>query len=316
LLQPAINLLNRATRDWHSDLYSLVAAAGLEIVTSCSLELVNPPAGYSALFPDGTAASTDTGFGSLLSTQCAVGSSNMIAYQKAVYRTIAQLQSAAGLTPSVQYGEFLWWYFAETGGGMAFYDAQTAAAAQAALGRPLRVFLTPNDDPTVNGSADATFLRDRLRDHVSALATDLRSAYPTVRCEVLWPYDVNYPSPLSSGLGGRLVNFINLPVEWQTPSSSGLDGIKVEALAFGATMRNLDLASQAIALFPNYGWPASSLRYLVPVFGIATPWPRELALVWAEGLPFANLWAIDHVCLYNLPVPEPGLERRSFTVSS
>ncbi len=40
-------------------------------------------------------------------------------YQKAVYRCIAGLQTAAGLTPCVQYGEFLWWYFGEdSGSGM------------------------------------------------------------------------------------------------------------------------------------------------------------------------------------------------------
>jgi hypothetical protein len=305
--------LNRAARDWHSDFFALCAARGREVTTSCSLELVNPPAGYAALFPDSTPATTATGFGSLISTQCAVGSSQMVAYQKTVYRNIAGLQTAAGLTPSVQFGEFLWWYFAGSS-GMAYYDSQTQAAALAALGRPLQVFLTPSDDPTVNSSADATFLRNRLRNHVAALATDLRSAYPTVRCEVLWPYDVNYPAALAGGLGGQLNRFVNLPVEWQTPSTSGLDRIKVEALAFGAILRNLDLAKQAIALFPSFGWPASAVRYLVPVFGTATPWPRELALVWAQGLPFANLWAIDHVCLLNLPVPEPGLERRAFAV--
>jgi hypothetical protein len=49
------------------------------------------------------------------------------------------------------------------------------------------------------------------------------------------------------------------------------------------------------------------------VFGSATPWNRELALVWGEGLPVANFWALDHFCLYNLEVPEPPLERRSVT---
>ncbi len=105
------------------------------------------------------------------------------------------MQSAAGLTPNVQYGEFLWWYFAGPNGGMAYYDDETMAAAQTALGRPLYIFNTPNDDPTVNGGADALFLRNRLRDYVSDLVSDLRSAYPTAACEVLWPYDVNYPAP-------------------------------------------------------------------------------------------------------------------------
>lgn len=308
--------LNQAVSDWHADFYAQSAAAQLTVVTSCSMELVNPPSGYCAAYPNGNAVSTATGFGNLNSTQCAVGASKLLAYHKAVYRQIAQLQSAAGLTPYVQYGEFLWWYFADpAGSGMAYYDPETTAAAQAALGRPLRTFMTPNDDPTVNNSADALFLRDRLRDHVAALAADIRSAYPTVRCEVLWPYDVNYPTPVG-GTGGQLNRYVNLPAEWQQQASSGLDSMKVEALSFATSLRNLDLSNQAIQLFPGFGWPLSALRYLVPVFGSADPWQRELALVWAAGIPLANLWALDHVCLFNLAVPEPNLERRSFVKTS
>jgi len=303
--------INRAVSDWHADFYAQCAAGNLAVVTSCSMELVNPPAGYTALFPNGSPVSTATGFGNLNSNQCAIGAANMLAYQKAVYRNIAQMQSAAGLTPSVQYGEFLWWYFADpSGSGMGYYDAETAAAALAALGRPLYTFMTPNDDPTVNSSADALFLRNRLRDYLSALEADIRSAFSTVKCELLWPYDVNYPTPVG-GLGGQLNRFVNLPVEWQQQSTSGLDTVKTEALAFATSLRDLDLAIQAVDLFPNFGWPLGSLRYLVPVFGIADPWERELALVWGAGLPFANLWALDHVCLYNLDVPERTLERRA-----
>ncbi len=378
--------INRATRDWHSDFYSQCASRTREVVTSISLELVNPPAGYAALFPDGTPVVTATGFGSLNSTQCAVGASAVLACQKAVYRCIAGLQAAAGLTPCVQYGEFLWWYFplanqipvgyaSETspisigtatphglatgnsvvvtgvlgntaangawtitatdtthftlngssgngtytgggtiaGGGMGYYDAQTMAAAQTALGRPLHVFNLPSDDPTVNGGADALFLRNRLRDHVSALVSDIRSAYANVICELLWPYDVNYPSEVGTpATGGQLNYYVNLPVEWQSQPTSGLDLVKVEALSFGSGYRNLDLAAQAIALFPTFGWPLGQLRYLVPVFGIACPWVRELGLALAAGITTNNLWAFDHVCLYNLNVPEGSLERRSF----
>ncbi len=308
--------LNRAARDWHADFYAQCAARGREVVTACSMELVNPPDGYVARFPDTarTAVATATGFGALVSNHCAIGSTKMLAYQKAVYRNLAQLQAAAGLTPNLQYGEFLWWYFAGSG-GMAFYDDETLAAAETALGRPLHVFSTPNDDPAVNGGADALFLRNRLRDHMAALVADIRSVYPAAQCEVLWPYDVNYPTPVPANapyLGGRLNRFINLPAEWQNKTTSGLDRMKVEALAFSSSMRSLDLAREAIELFPGFGWPTDSVRYLVPVFGVATPWHRELALAHGAGLRTNNLWAFDHICLFNLEVPERGLERRSF----
>jgi hypothetical protein len=292
----------------------------LEVVTAGSMELVNPPDGFVARFPDAarTAVSTATGFGSLESNHCAIGGARMLAYQKSVYRAISASQTAAGLIPSVQFGEFLWWYFAGPG-GMACYDDETLAAAETALGRPLHVFSNPDDDPSVNGGADAVFLRNRLRDHVAALVADLRSAYPSIRCEVLWPYDVNYPRPVPDGapyLGGRFNRFVNLPVEWQSKPASGLDRMKVEALAFSTGMRNLDLAAEAIGLFPGFGWPLDSLRYLVPVFGSAIPWNKELALAKGAGIPVNNLWAFDHVCLFNLDVPEKGLDRRSYVMNT
>jgi hypothetical protein len=307
--------LNRATRDWHSDLYAQCAARGREITTACSMELVNPPAGCAARYADldRTAVQTETGFGSLTSEHCAIGSSRMLEYQKKVYRALAALQSAAGLTPCLQYGEFLWWYFAGSG-GMAFYDDETMAAAVTALGRPLHVFATPDDDPAANAE-DALFLRNRLRDYLAALTTDLRSAWPAARLELLWPLDVNHqtPVPVSAPyLGGRLNRYINLPVEWQVKSTSGFDRIKTEALAFTTGLRDLNLASEAIHLFPDFGWPLDSLRYLVPVFGIAMPWHKEVALARGAGIPVINLWAWDHVCLYNITVPEQGLDRRSF----
>ena len=49
-----------------------------------------------------------------------------------------------------------------SGGGMAYYDAYTAQAALAALGRSLAAFYTQDDDPTINGSADTNFLAMRL----------------------------------------------------------------------------------------------------------------------------------------------------------
>ncbi|HKD05065.1 MAG TPA: hypothetical protein VKB79_04105 [Bryobacteraceae bacterium] len=314
--------LNHATRDWHADFYALCAARSREVTTACSMELVYPPAGYVARFPDAgrTPVSTATGFGSISSNHCAIGGSKILALQKAVYREIASLQANAGLTPSVQFGEFLWWYFAGPG-GMAFYDDETIAAAQSALGRPLHIFLTPDDDPSVNNGADAAFLRNRLRDHVAALIADLRSAYPTARCEVLWPYDVNHPTPVPTDapyLGGRLNYAVNLPAEWRTQPTSGLDRMKVEALAFGQSMRNLDLSSEAVNLFQGFGWPVSALRYLVPLSGsidgliAPVPWYRELALALGAGIATNNLWAFDHVCLFNLEVPEPALERRSW----
>lgn len=301
--------LTRSVMDWHSDFYAQCAQRSLEVTTAGSMELVLPPVGFAAIFPDAnqTPVTTDTGFGSLLSTQCAVGNTSVIAYQEQFYKTVADLQSGAGLNPSLQFGEFLWWFFpgpqATNPSGMAYYDPQTTAAAQTALGRPLHVFRTQNDDPSINNYADAMFLRNRLRDHVSALVTFIRGYYPNAKLEVLFPYDVNYPQPVDgSSVGGKLNNYVNLPVEWEQQSTSGLDRMKVEALQFSTQFRSLDLANQAINLMPNYGWPRSAVRYLVPLTGVLLflAWQTEVGLAFSAGLNAVNLWAFDHLNLYNL----------------
>jgi len=116
------NPLNYAIREWHADFFSLIAAAGLLITTSFSMELVNPPDmgispqqvtadnNWQARYADRSAVTTATGFSNLLSSQCAPVP-NLTAFQGAVYTAMAALQEAAGLTPWLQFGEFLWWYY-------------------------------------------------------------------------------------------------------------------------------------------------------------------------------------------------------------
>ena len=75
---------------------------------------------------------------------------------------MAAMLDAAALPIRLQFGEILWWFQANAS-GMAFYDTDTVAAALAAGINPLHTFLTPNDDRSVNGCADANFLRARLK---------------------------------------------------------------------------------------------------------------------------------------------------------
>ena len=79
----------------------------------------------------------------------------------------------------------------------------------------------------------------------------------------------------------------------------------MEALDFGAWSRNLDLAKTAIRLPLDLGWPKESVRYLVPVFRPYSAWEQEYLLAVSAGIPFINLWAFDHVCLYGLRIERP-----------
>lgn len=307
--------LNRGAREWHLDFYTECRLRGFTPMTAISMELVNPPEGFAALYPDGQPVITATGFGSLHSTHCSFNSA-VAAYQTAVLLDLANLAQQAGVTPRFQLGEFTWWYFtnhsaSNPAGGMAYYDAETAAGAQALLGRPLHVFLTPDDDPQVNGGADAEYLRARLRDYAEALMTAVRSAHPGTEFEVLFPYDVNYPSPAGPyQLGGRLNCRVNLPAEWRSKNACGFDTFKLEGLNFGAWSRNLNLVRQSLEFGASLDWPKSSLRAMVPVFRGGYPWHRELQYALDLGYGSASLWAFDHVCLYGLEL-RPKMGARS-----
>jgi hypothetical protein len=295
--------LNRGARDWHLDFFNECRLHNREITVACSMELVNPPEDFGARFPDGQVVETSVGFGSLVSTHCAF-SSPMLNYQKQVFKTLADLMAAASVEPSLQFGEFCWWYFtnrsaSNPGGGMAYYDEETKSAAVAALGRPLHVFTAPDDDPGANGGADAVFLRNRLRSYVSALASHVRSHHPSAKLEVLFPYDVNHPTPAGVHLiGGRLNRFVNLPVEWEQQETSGLDRLKIEALDFGAWSRDLDLTQAAVSFGLGLAWPRESLRHMLPVFQPGYAWEKECAAALGERISAANLWAFDHICLF------------------
>jgi hypothetical protein len=316
---PAINYGAAA---WHADLYTEVKRRGFSITSAFSMELVDPPDDppddpWTCRFLDGEPVLTATGFGSLNSSQCICLSPSFLAYQKAAFLHLAQLQHAAGLRPELQLGEFLWWFFtnfsgSNLDGGMAYYDAVTNAAVLSGLGRPLATFRTPNDDPGVNGGADSRFLSGRLRDHVKAIVDHVKATYPTAKVEILFPYDVNYPKPYGQfGLGGRLNNAVNLPVEWKTSATAGLDRIKIEALDFGDGTRTLDKVKEALALFKP-GWPIEQLRYLYPIFNAGCPFDAEYLLaVWAGYLALTP-FAFDHVNLFGWPVEEPKSRAQSW----
>lgn len=398
------NPINFPVRQWHSDFFNQVKAAGLLITTSFSMELVNPPDdgtvenAWQARYYNGSPVTTDTGFAKLLSSQCAF-IRNMTEYQKSVFTVMAGLQSAAGLTPWLQFGEFLWWFFSQTalrvfsisssnpvsiemgettddgfvsaphnmvngdhvvisgvlgctsvngtwpitvvdathftipiapdgvwdgssgqvrGGSMAYYDAVTSAAAEAALNRPLHKFTCQDDDPTVNNGEDARFLASRLKGHIDAIRQAVLARHPDAKFEILYPNDVNNPvCLLGPGVqypqGGRLNAAVNLPAEYTSKEESGLDRFKVEALSWGATYLHMGLAQEAItfALTGPMLWDKADVAYLIPWFNGTCPWPREFGLASSRGLHLINFWAYDHLALMSWPLPLPSWLQRS-----
>lgn len=296
----------RGARDWQADLYSEVYSRGLTISTALSMELVFPPDDPAASqvwvqrWPDNVAVGTDTGFSSLVSMQCSFVSA-VLAYHQAAFAAIAGLQLAAGLVPCVQFGEFSWWYFPDAA-GMAFYDAETSAAAAVALGRPLHVFATPNDDPSAN-LADSQFIAGRLSTYVQNIVNFLRAAHPTILVEWLLPMDVNFPTVVGKfNLGGRLLYAVNVPGALISPATTPFDLLKIECLDFGAADRNMNLSAAALAFGRGQGWAKSQLRYLLPLENGGCPFLTELGLARGYGYPAVVLWAYDHLQLYGWDV--------------
>jgi hypothetical protein len=292
-------VLARHFRDWLADLCAEVAARENQLVVSFSMEFVFPPDDpstgqvWAARFPDGTKVETDTGFATLVSTQC-VFNTNVLEMHKAGYSAVAGIQQAAGLTPEVQGGELSWWYFPNAA-GMAFYDAETAAAALAALNRPLHVFSSPSDDPSL-WPEDSSFLSMRLASYVQQLSSYLRSLYPSILLEWLLPLDVNFPQVYGAdNLGGELLFAINVPTALFDPTISPFDILKVEGLDFGSGSRDMKNAKVAMALPIGQGWPAARLRYLVAAMNGGCPFLREQQYAEAAGYPVILFWAWDHV---------------------
>ena len=194
-----------------------------------------------------------------------------------------------------------------SGGSMAYYDAQTSAAALAALGRPLAAFAFPDDTPTL---PDALFLANRLAAHVAAIVAAVRAAYPAATLELLLPLDVNGPSasPVSK-VGGQLNHYVNIPAAWKSAATAPFDLLKIEQLAFCTTDRNMDLVKDGLAQVAALTWPASKLSYLYPVDNGGVAQWREYALAKQAGFTRLVPFALDQICLIGWRLDPPDEER-------
>ena len=326
----------------------------------------------------------DATFIDLQTTQCRFNPSTVTPYLASCFKQAAGIMSAASLTPWLQFGEFLWWFFSVvqnlavgyaswtspisigtvsphglstgqrailagiqgntaangnqtitvtdathftldgtsgngnyvggtgtcSGGGMAYYDAYTSQAANTTLARSLAAFYTQDDDPTVNGSADANFLASLIKSHIDSIRTSVLASYSGAKFELLWPYDVNfgtcyYTPDVPYPQGGRLNRAVNLPPQYLSQSGSGLDRLKLEGLSWGSTYRNFASVQAAIAFaltFPA-SWPLAAIAYLIPWFNGGCPGTMEYVSTVNQSIPLVCFWAFDHLSLFSWPLP-------------
>jgi hypothetical protein len=200
---------------------------------------------------------------------------------------------------------------------MALYDADQSAAAVSSLGRSLASFYTQDDDPTINSSADANFLAGRVKSYCDAIRTYVLGGFASAKFELLFPYDVCYPSCYFTAdmpwpQGGRLNRAINMPSAWSTKTGSGLDRMKMEGLSWSATYHNSDKAKETVRFpYTVLSWAKADTCYLIPWFNGGCCWTTEYLFCKTEGTPWINFWAFDHAPLFDWPVnPLPSPKKR------
>lgn len=287
--------LNRAARDWSSAFFTAIKSYGLDCVASFSTELQfgdpSVAAGIAQRYPSGAAVTVNT---PALQTNFSPASR---AFWQDVYLQMAGLQAAAGLIPYVQFGEIQWWYFADDGSGLPFYDQYTTSTFQQQYGRPLAVITDRNTDPSTV-SEDVSFLQGLIAAHTSAIAQYVRASYPSTRFEVLYPTDTNNTA---------LMQAVNFAGSCWTPQN--LNCLKTEAFTF-TYARNLDLALASMQFCAAQGFPPAQSSHLTGIGDSSTAWGKECRMAQALGFESVVLFALDQLCLigYSLPV-SPGLRR-------
>jgi hypothetical protein len=290
----ALPRLNRAARDWHRSYFEALRGYGIAAAAAFSMELQHgdprPETGIAQRYPSGDAALLNT---PALQTNFSPASTS---FWKQIYLEMADLMSAAGATPFLQFGEVQWWYLAAPS-GMPFYDDYTKSAFQTAYGRPMGVVASQNTPPAAFAQ-ECAFLAGLVAQFTGAIMDYVRAAHPDALFEVLYPLDVNN-TPLN-----RIVNY---PLDEWTPAR--LACLKTESFTYTGD-RDLDKARESIALPAQLGFPPAQTSHLIGIGDYTTPWQKERRLAVEQGVESVVLFALDQFCLigYRLPLSR-GIRR-------
>ena len=182
--------INRAARDWSQSFFGALKGYGIDATAAFSMELQHGDdtvaTGIAQRYPSGDAAWLNT---PALQTNFGPAST---AFWKQVHTDMAQVMTAAGITPYLQFGEVQWWYFpgptatAVTEPGLPLYDAFTTTSFQSTYGRPMGTIASQYVDPgTV--AQECAFLPGLIGTFTKTIRDFVRQAYPNAQFEVLYP---------------------------------------------------------------------------------------------------------------------------------
>jgi hypothetical protein len=181
---------------------------------------------------------------------------------------------------------------------MTFYDGYTTSTFQSVYGRPMHIFTTAQEDPSLFPE-EAQFLPGLIGAFTSAVMDFVRQTYPGALFEVLYPPDVNdFP----------LTRVINFPAAHWTPSS--LAALKTENFTFTGN-RDLNKARASVLLPLELGFTRSQSSHLVGIGDYTTPWLKEAGIARSQGAGSIVLFALDQFCLIGYNAPLDRSRRRS-----
>jgi len=280
--------LNRACRDWNRSYFVALKAAGIEATAAFSMELRHGDdqlsTGIAQRYPAGpvwvNTPAIQTNF-----------SPASLAFWTQIYLDTADVMADAGMTPYLQFGEVQWWYKADDGSGMPYYDEYAKSLFESTYGQAMRIVPNENADPVLF-LKEAAFLPSLIGQFTQRIVDAVSQVHSDARFEVLYPSDVN-ESPWN-----RLVNFPS--TEW---NQGKLTCLKTENFIYTGD-RNLNKARQSINLPLGIGFSPSKNSHLIGISDGTTPWQRERRLAIATGVESVVLWALDQFCLigYDLPL--------------
>jgi hypothetical protein len=215
---------------------------------------------------------------------------------------MATLQTNAGTTPYLQFGEVQWWYYpwnqeGEPSVSMAFYDAYTQQQFSAIYANRISQILTNDVDPTTYPN-EAVFLPSLIGRHTAAIQDAVWGVYPISRFEVLYPTDTNATA---------LNQLINYPSSWN-PSS--LTCLKTESFTY-TYGRNLDASLASMETSAEKGFANGARSHLVGIGDATSPWRKEVDLAQSQGMGSVVLFALDQYCLIGYPLPPVVQQARS-----
>ncbi len=278
--------MNRAARDWSRSFFQALKGYGIDVAAAFSMELRHGDdslaAGIAQRYADGPVWLNTPALQTNFSPASA-------AFWKQIYLDMADVMTAAGVTPYLQFGEVEWWYFAD-GASMPFYDDYTKSAFQAAYGRPMAVIANQNANPGAYPD-ECAFLPGLIGAFTQSIMAFVRASHADARFEVLYPPDVNDTA---------LNRVINFPLaQW---TAANLACLKTENFTYTGN-RNLDKARESIGLPMGLGFPASKSSHLVGIGDYTTPWDKERSLALGAGVESVVLFALDQFCLIGIGLP-------------